>query len=149
MQPLTRGPEADETKTMTVAWPHHACVPLSKRRQHRIARSTCAAASSVRSSPLGANTVCKPRNSFADALFRQGLMALMHPIIWCVRAQSVRDFVTWPWCTFPAEQRQISGNGFFFISAGRPSNFRKFPGKSKIFFVTNLRRPRREKNPDQ
>ena len=29
MQPLTRGPEADETKTMTVAWPHHACVPLS------------------------------------------------------------------------------------------------------------------------
>ena len=20
---------------MTVAWPHHACVPLSKRRQHR------------------------------------------------------------------------------------------------------------------
>ena len=34
MQPLTRGPEAEETKTMTVAWPHHACVPLSKRRQH-------------------------------------------------------------------------------------------------------------------
>ena len=30
MQPLTRSPEADETKTMTVAWPHHACVPLSK-----------------------------------------------------------------------------------------------------------------------
>jgi hypothetical protein len=23
---LTRGPEADETKTMTVALPHHACV---------------------------------------------------------------------------------------------------------------------------
>ena len=94
MQPLTRGPEADETKTMTVAWPHHACVPLSKRRQHHLARSTCAAAANVRSSPLGANTVCKPRNSFADALFTQGLMALMQPIICCVRAQSAREFVT-------------------------------------------------------
>ena len=29
MQPLTRGPEADETKTMTVALPCHACVLLS------------------------------------------------------------------------------------------------------------------------
>ena len=48
----------------------------------------------VRSSQLGANTVCKSRNSFADALFRQGLMALMPPTICCVRAQSVRDFVT-------------------------------------------------------
>jgi hypothetical protein len=68
---LTRGPEADETKTMTVALPHHACVPLSKRRQHEhhLARSTCAAAFNVRSSPLGADTVCKSRNSFADALF--------------------------------------------------------------------------------
>ena len=94
MQLLTRGPEADETKTMTVAWPHHACVPLSKRRQHHLARSTCAAAPNVRSSPLGANTVCKSRNSFADALFTQGLMALMQPIICCVRAQSAREFVT-------------------------------------------------------
>jgi dihydroorotase len=94
MQPLTRGPEADETKTMTVAWPHHACVPLSKRRQHHLARSTCAAASNVRSSPLGADTVCKSRNSFADALFTQGLMALMPPIVCCVRAQSAREFVT-------------------------------------------------------
>ena len=50
--------------------------------------------SSVRSSPLGANTVCKSRNSFADALFTQGLMALMQPIICCVRAQSAREFVT-------------------------------------------------------
>ena len=81
VQPLTRGPEADETKTMTVAWPHHACVPLSKRRQHRAARSTCADALSGRSSPLGANTVCKSRNNFADALFTQGLMALMSPTI--------------------------------------------------------------------
>ena len=37
---------------------------------------------------------CKPRNSFADALFTQGLMALMQPIICCVRAQSAREFVT-------------------------------------------------------
>ena len=35
-----------------------------------------------------------PRNSFADALFTQGLMALMQPIICCVRAQSAREFVT-------------------------------------------------------
>ena len=82
MQPLTCGPEADETKTMTVAWPHHACVSLSKRRQHHPgARSTCAAAPNVRSSPLGADTVCKSRNNFADALFTQGLMALMSPTI--------------------------------------------------------------------
>ena len=30
---------------------------------------------------LGADTVCKSRNSFADALFTQGLMALMPPTI--------------------------------------------------------------------
>ena len=94
MQSLSRGPAADEIKTMTVAWPHHACVPLSKRRQHHLARSTCAAAPNVRSSPLGADTVCKSGNSFADALFTQGLMALMQPIICCVRAQSAREFVT-------------------------------------------------------
>ena len=29
-----------------------------------------------------------------DALFTQGLMALMPPIICCVRAQSAREFVT-------------------------------------------------------
>ena len=79
---------------MTVAWPHHACVPLSKRRQHHLARSTCADALGVRSSPLGADMVCKSGNSFADALFTQGLMALMQPIICCVRAQSAREFVT-------------------------------------------------------
>ena len=94
MQPLTRGREADETKTMTAARPHHACVRPSKRRQHRPVRSTCAAAPNVRSSPLGADTVCKSGNSFADALFTQGLMALMQPIICCVRAQSAREFVT-------------------------------------------------------
>jgi hypothetical protein len=95
MQPLTRGPEADETKTMTVTLPHHARVSLSKQRQHRSARSTCADVSSVRSSPLGADTVCKSRNSFADALFTQGLMALMQPIICCVSAQPRRTEAVW------------------------------------------------------
>jgi hypothetical protein len=75
---------------MTAARPHHACMPLSKRRQHHLARSTCAAAPNVRSSPLGANMVCKSGNSFADALFTQGLMALVQPmvqpIICCVGA---------------------------------------------------------------
>ena len=94
VQPLTRGPEADETKTMTVARPHHACVPLSKRRQHRPARSTCADVPSVRSSPLGADMVGKSRNMSADMLFTPGLLALMPPTICCVRSQSVRDLVT-------------------------------------------------------
>ena len=44
MQPLTCVPEADETKTMTVAWPHHACMPPSEQRQHRAAFSAAAAA---------------------------------------------------------------------------------------------------------
>jgi hypothetical protein len=81
-------------KTVTVTLPHHARVSLSKRRQHHLARSTCADALGVRSSPLGADTMCKYRNSFADALFTQGLMALMQPIVCCVRAQSAREFVT-------------------------------------------------------
>jgi len=34
------------------------------------------------------------RNSSADARFTQGLVALMQPIICCVRAQSAREFVT-------------------------------------------------------
>jgi len=42
----------------------------------------------------GQHTVCKSGNSFADALFTQGLMALMQRIICCVRAQSAREFVT-------------------------------------------------------
>ena len=58
----------------------------------RAARSTCAAAFNV--GPLGADTACKSRNSFADALFTQGLMALIQPIVCCVRAQSAREFVT-------------------------------------------------------
>jgi len=44
--------------------------------------------------PFVADTVCKSGNSFADALFTQGLMAVMQPIICCVRAQSAREFVT-------------------------------------------------------
>eukprot|EP00964_Phaeocystis_antarctica_P113729 scaffold77735_cov39-Phaeocystis_antarctica.AAC.3 len=69
------------------------CAHLDRRR-HSAARSTCAAAPNVRSSPLGDNTVCKSRNNFADALFTQGLMALMQPIICCMRAQSAREFMT-------------------------------------------------------
>jgi hypothetical protein len=62
--------------------------------QHHAARSACAASSNVRSSPLGADMVCKSGNSSADALFTQGLMALVPPTICCVRAQSAREFVT-------------------------------------------------------
>ena len=86
MQPLTRGPEADETKTMTVAWPHHACVPLSKWRQHRPARwfDLCGCIQRALLATRRQHTVCKSRNSFADALFTQGLMALIQlPIICC------------------------------------------------------------------
>ena len=79
---------------MTVARPHHVCVPLSGRRQHRPARSTCADVLGVRSSPLGADMVGKSRNMSADMLFMPGLLALMPPTICCVRSQSVRDLVT-------------------------------------------------------
>ena len=92
--PPTRGPEDDETKTMTVARPHHVCVPLSERRQHRPARSTCADVLGVRSSPLGADMVGKSRNMSADMLIMPGLLALMPPTICCVRSQSVSDLVT-------------------------------------------------------
>ena len=69
------------------------CAPL-KRRRHSPARSTCAAAPSLRSSPLGADMVGKSRNMSADMLFMPGLLALMPPTICCVRSQSVRDLVT-------------------------------------------------------
>ena len=94
MQPLTLGPEDGETNTTTVARPQHVCVPLSGRRQHHPARSTCADASGVRSSPLGADMVGKSRNMSADMLFMPVLLALMPPTICCVRSQSVRDLVT-------------------------------------------------------
>ena len=69
------------------------CAPL-KRRRHSPARSTCADAFGVRSSPLGADMVGKSRNMSADMLFMPGLLALMPPTICCVRSQSVRDLVT-------------------------------------------------------
>jgi len=78
---------------MTVAWPQHVCVPLSGRRHHRPARSTCPDVLGVRSSPLGADMVSKSRSSFSDMLFTLGLLALMPPTICCVRSQSVRDLV--------------------------------------------------------
>ena len=71
----------------------HGCAPL-KRRRHSPARSTCATAPVLRSSPLGADMVGKSRNMSADMLFTPGLLALMPPTICCVRLQSVRDFVT-------------------------------------------------------
>ena len=67
---------------------------LLKRRRHSPARSTCADALSLRSSPLGADMVGKSRNMSADMLFMPGLLALMPPTICCVRSQSVRDLVT-------------------------------------------------------
>ena len=69
------------------------CAPL-KRRRHSPARSTCADAFGVRSSPLGADMVSKSRNMSADMLFTPGLLAVMPRTICCVRSQSVRDLVT-------------------------------------------------------
>ena len=81
MQPLTRGPEADETKTKTVALPQHACVLLSGARQHRPARSSCADALVVRSATLNADTLEKFEDSTSDAVFAPELMASMQPTI--------------------------------------------------------------------
>ena len=94
MQPLTRGPEANETKTLTVALPQHACVPLSGARQHRAARSSCADAPVVRSAPLNADTLKTSEDSTSDALFTQELMASMQPITSWARALSARDLLT-------------------------------------------------------
>ena len=69
------------------------CAAL-KRRRHSPARSTCADAFGVRSSPLGADMVSKSRNMSADMLFTPGLLAVMPRTICCVRSQSVRDLVT-------------------------------------------------------
>ena len=69
------------------------CAPL-KRRRHSPARSTCAAAPVLRSSPLGADMVGKSRNMSSDMLFTPGLLGLMPPTICCVRSQSVSDLVT-------------------------------------------------------
>ena len=80
-QPLTRGPEDGETKTMTVARPQHVCVPLSGRRQHHPARSTCAAAFSTRFMAHGADMVVESRNMSDDVLFTPALIVLMPPTI--------------------------------------------------------------------
>ena len=79
---------------MTVALPQHVCVLLSGAWQHRAARSSCAAASSVRSSTLRADTVRKFRNSPTDVVFTQELMASMQPTISWAGALSASDFVT-------------------------------------------------------
>ena len=81
MQPRTRGPVGLLTLPLQLCTPRTPGCAQLKRRKHSAARSTCADAPVLRSSPLGANTVCKSRNSFADALFTQGLMALMSPTI--------------------------------------------------------------------
>ena len=54
-----------------------------QRRGLGAARSTSADAFNVRSSSLSANMVSKSRNTFADALFTQGPMALVPPTIQC------------------------------------------------------------------
>ena len=67
---------------MTVALPHYAravCVLLSGARQHRPARSSCAAAFGARSAPLRADTVWKSGDRSTDAVFTQELMASMQP----------------------------------------------------------------------
>ena len=94
MQPLTRGPEADETKTMTAARPQHACVRPPGARQHRAARSSCAHAPVVRSATLNADTLKTSEDSTSDALFTQELMASMQPITSWARALSARDLLT-------------------------------------------------------
>ena len=76
MQPLTRGPEAFDATASAVHLHRTPGCAKRNRRQHRAARSTCAAAFSARSL-LDADMVCNSRNSFVDALFTQGLMALV------------------------------------------------------------------------
>ena len=92
MQPLTHGPEADETKTMAVTLPHRVRVSLSGARQLRAARSSCPHVSGVRSAPLNADTLKKSEDSTSDALFTPELMASMQPTISSARALSARDF---------------------------------------------------------
>ena len=95
MQPLTCVPEADETKTMTVAWPHHACMPPSEQRQHRVQRARparCGCIGCALLAPLRQHGVQVQEQLFR-VLFTQVLIHLLQPIIRCVRAQSARDFV--------------------------------------------------------
>ena len=71
-----------------------AHVRPSGARQHGPARSSCAAASSVRSAPLKADTLKKSEDSTSDALFTPELMASMQPTISLARALSARDLLT-------------------------------------------------------
>ena len=63
MQPLTRGPEASDTAA-SAAHPLYTrlCAAEAAEAYRSAARSTCAAASNVRSSPLGADMECKSGN---------------------------------------------------------------------------------------
>ena len=89
----SRGLEAVKTKTMRVTLPLCAG-SVTVSGGSTMQRASCVDALSGRSSPLGADMVGKSRNSYSDVLFTQGLMVSIPPTIWCVRAQSVRDFVT-------------------------------------------------------
>ena len=71
-----------------MALPQHVCVPLSGARQHRAARSSCADAPVVRSTPLRADTLKKSEDSTSDALFTPEL-TLEWPHRW-VLSQSSR-----------------------------------------------------------
>ena len=72
MQRGTLSPEADETSSSTVTLPQRARVSLSKQRERRAARSTCADASNVRFSPLGTNTCASPGTALATPSSRKG-----------------------------------------------------------------------------
>ena len=58
MQPPTRSRKASDAAASAAHAPKPGCAPL-KRRRHSPARSTCADAFGVRSSPLGADMVSK------------------------------------------------------------------------------------------
>ena len=95
-KPLTRLPEADETKTMTV----HGMVTPRVRATVKAAAAPssaldlCGCIQRALLATRRRHGVQVQEHSFADALFTQGLMALMTPTIWHVRAQSAREFVT-------------------------------------------------------
>ena len=72
--------------------PQQLLGPAAPAVSHSPARSTCADAFGVHSSPL--DMVGKSRNMSADMLFMPGLLGVMPPTICCVRSESVRDFVT-------------------------------------------------------
>ena len=96
MRECSRPPSARRLQTPPLQRCTHRTVGCAalKRRRHSPARSTCADAFGVRSSPLGADMVSKSRNMSADMLFTPGLLAVMPRTICCVRSQSVRDLVT-------------------------------------------------------